>query len=304
MNKGKTILVVGSIAIDTLETPMGIRNDILGGSASFFSVAASLLAPIKMVGVVGGDYPEKGRDMFLSRGINIENVQVADGKTFRWGGRYSDDYLLRDTLFTELGVFGSFSPEIKADDRHSPFVFLGNIQPSLQLKVADLMISPEYIISDTMNLWIDLFPEKLNDVIKKSDVFLINQEEAEQLSGTADVFTASKIFLEMGPDVIVIKMGADGSFLAQKNKNVFVPAYPIEKLIDPTGAGDSFAGGFVGCLSKQPVPNFIESVICGSAMASFCVEGFGLESLMCASHKQLAARIDKIKGSMAEATAI
>ena len=137
MKKGKTILVVGSIGIDTLETPMGIRNDVLGGSASFFSVAASLFAPIKMVGVVGDDYPEKGRDLFLSRGINLENVQIADGKTFRWGGRYSDDYLLRDTLFTELGVFESFSPEIKADDRHSPLVFLGNILPVLQLKVPD-----------------------------------------------------------------------------------------------------------------------------------------------------------------------
>ena len=304
MNKGKTILVVGSIAIDTLETPMGIRNDILGGSASFFSIAASLFAPIKMVGVVGADYPKKGHDMFLSRGINMENVQISDGRTFRWGGRYSNDYSSRDTLFTELGVFESFSPEIKAADRRSPFVFLGNIHPVLQLIVADLMISPEYIISDTMNLWIDLFPDKLNDVIKKSDVFLINHEEAEQLSGTADIISASKIFLEMGPTVVVIKMGADGSYVAQTNESVFVPVYPIEKLVDPTGAGDSFAGGFVGCLSQQSVPDFVEAVICGSAMASFCVEGFGVESLLCASNERLAARIHKIKDSIAERTTI
>ena len=304
MNSGKTILVVGSIAIDTLETPMGIRRNMVGGSASFFSIAASMLAPIKTVGIIGDDFPEKGHDMFLSHGINMDNVQTANGKTFCWGGRYSDDYSSRETIYTELGVFESFSPEIKSEDRHSPLVFLGNIQPSLQLKVANLMISPEYIISDTMNLWIDLDPDKLKDVITKSDIFLINHEEAEQLSGTADIVAASQIFLEMGPSVVVIKMGAEGSYVAQKNTGVFVPVYTTKNLIDPTGAGDSFAGGFVGYLSQQPVPDFVEAAVFGSAMASFCVEGFGVEPLMFVSQEQLATRIDKIKATMSEGTTI
>ena len=300
MNKQKNILAVGSIAIDTLETPMGSCHDVLGGSASYFSVAASLLAPVKLVGVVGKDFPEKGWEMFKSRSINVDNVQIAQGKTFRWGGKYNDDYSSRDTLFTHLGVFESFLPSIRKEDCGSPLVFLGNIQPNLQLVVADTAYSPEYIVSDTMNLWIDLFPEKLADVIKKSSVFLINHEEAEQFTGKADVVSAAQVLINLGPRVVVIKMGAGGSYISHNNRGVFVPVFPVERVLDPTGAGDSFAGGFMGYLSLVQSPDFIEAAIMGSAMASFCVEGFGLEALLGATAASLYDRIKIIKNSMSE----
>ncbi len=300
MNKQKNILAVGSIAIDTLETPMGNCGDMLGGSASYFSVAASMLAPVKLVGVVGNDYPEKGWKMFKSRNINVDNVQIAQGITFRWGGKYNDDYSSRDTLFTELGVFESFSPNIKQKDCNSPLVFIGNIQPDLQLVVANMVCDPEHVVSDTMNLWIDLFPEKLTDVIKKSSVLLINHEEAEQFTGRADIVSAAQILINMGPQVVVIKMGAGGSYVSHNNRGVFVPVFPVVRVLDPTGAGDSFAGGFMGYLSQTQNPDFIEAVIMGSAMASFCVEGFGLEALLEATAVSLYDRIKIIKGSMPE----
>jgi len=304
MNTGKTILVVGSIAIDTLETPLGNRTNLLGGSASYFSISAGLVAPVKIVGVVGEDYPEENRQVFLSREINIENVRVSKGKTFRWGAKYSHDYSTRDTIFTELGVFESFSPEINNCDCYSPLVFLGNIQPDIQLCVADMMISPEYLVSDTMNLWIDLYPKRLENVIKKSDIFLINHEEAAQFSGVSDIASAAKLFLDMGPSVVVIKMGAEGSYLAQNNSAIFIPVYPIKKLLDPTGAGDSFAGGFMGYLSKTSSPNFSEAVIAGSAMASFCVEGFGVEALLSATPERLKHRIKIIETLVSKRTII
>jgi sugar/nucleoside kinase (ribokinase family) len=300
MNKQKNILAVGSIAIDTLETPMGNCTDVLGGSASYFSVAASMLAPVKVVGVVGNDYPEKGWKMFKSRNINVDNVQIAQGKTFRWGGKYNNDYSSRETLFTDLGVFESFSPNIRQKDCGSPLVFLGNIQPDLQLVVADTVCGPEYIVSDTMNLWIDQFPEKLGDVIKRSSIFLINHEEAEQLTGKADVVSAAHDLINMGPRAVVIKMGAGGSYVSYNNGGVFVPVFPVKEVLDPTGAGDSFAGGFMGYLSQTQNPDFIEAVIMGSAMASFCVEGFGMEALLRATTASLYDRIKIIKNSMSK----
>ena len=300
MNKQKNILAVGSIAIDTLETPMGNCGDVLGGSASYFSVAASMLAPVKLVGVVGNDYPEKGWKIFRSRNINVDNVQIIRGKTFRWGGKYNDNYSSRETLFTDLGVFESFSPNIKKEDCDSPLVFLGNIQPDLQLKVFETICGPEHVVSDTMNLWIDLFPEKLTDVIKKSSVFLINHEEAEQFTGRTDVVSAARALINMGPRVVVIKMGAGGSYVSYNNRGVFVPVFPVERVLDPTGAGDSFAGGFMGYLSQTQSPDFIEAVIMGSAMASFCVEGFGMEALLRATAVSLYDRIKIIKISMSK----
>ncbi len=300
MNKQKNILAVGSIAIDTLETPMGNCGDILGGSATYFSVAASMLAPVKLVGVVGNDYPERGWKIFKSRNINIDNIQIVQGKTFRWGGKYNDDYSSRDTLFTDLGVFESFSPNIKEEDCASPLVFLGNIQPDLQIKVLDTVCEPECVVSDTMNLWIELFPEKLADVIKRSSIFLINHEESEQLTGRSDVVSAAQALINMGPRVVVIKMGAGGSYISYNNRGVFVPVFPVEKVMDPTGAGDSFAGGFMGYISQTQNPDFIEAVIVGSAMASFCVEGFGMGALLSATTALLYDRIKIIKNSMSK----
>ena len=300
MDKGKTILAVGSIAIDDLETPNGNRKNLLGGSASYFSVAAGLLAPVKLIGVVGDDYPEKGWQMFKSRGINVDNVHVQSGKTFRWGGKYNNDYSSRETIFTELGVFEAFKPSIQIKDCSSPLIFLGNIQPDLQLKVANFTSCAEHIVSDTMNLWIDLFPEMLNNVLAVSTIFLINHEEAEQFTGESDLSRAGRKLLDAGPNIVVIKRGDKGAYLLCENNEFFIPVFPVQKVLDPTGAGDSFAGGFMGYLSQTNKPDFLEAVLMGSAMASFCVEGFGLESLLKTTPSLLAGRVDSIKNLLLE----
>jgi len=294
----KTILAVGSIAIDTVQTPNGDRDNILGGSATYFSLAAGMFAPTKLVGVVGNDYPKAGWKLFKSHNINIDNVQVVDGKTFRWGAKYNHDYSSRDTLFTELGVFESFSPVIRGKDRQSPLVFLGNIQPDLQLEVARLVSSVEYIVSDTMNLWIDLYPDKIKEVLALSHIVLINHEEAIQLTGINDIPDAARMLHSFGPGVVVIKMGADGSYLSFNDRTIYVPVFPIERVVDPTGAGDSFAGGFMGYLAHAGKPDFIEAAIAGSAIASFGVENFGPESLQNITREGLDRRIASIRDSM------
>ena len=300
MNKQKNILAVGSIALDTLMTPRGNRQNILGGSATYFSISAGLLAPIKLVGVVGSDFPEDGWQLFRSRRINTDNILVENGPTFRWGGKYSDDYSTRDTLFTELGVFEKFYPSILDSDRNSPLVFLGNIHPDLQLSVAKLTLNADYIVTDTMNLWIDLFPEKVAEVLKLSTILLINHEEAEQFTGQSEIANAASELLSYGPEIVVIKRGADGAYLANGDVRRSVPVFPINMLNDPTGAGDTFAGGFMGYLSQSSQPDFLEAVIMGSAMASFCVEGFGVESLLSATPELLEHRVSTIKKTLME----
>jgi len=295
MNTYKSILAVGSIALDTLETVNGNRDEILGGSATYFAAAAGLLVPVKLVGVVGNDFPQEGWDLFQSRSINTGNILCQDGATFRWGGKYSPDYSTRDTLFTELGVFENFQPEINETDKSTPLVFLGNIQPDLQSSVAKETAAAEYIVMDTMNLWIDLFPEKVKDVFGLAHILLINHEEAEQITGKIDIGDAATALLEAGPDIVVIKRGSDGAYLALGKKRFSVPVYPIEKVIDPTGAGDSFAGGFMAYLSMHNNPDFLDAVVFGSAMASFCVEGFGVETLISATKENFYNRVSTIK---------
>jgi len=298
MKESKTILAVGSIAIDTLQTPNGNRSNILGGSATYFSLAAGLFAPIKLVGVVGNDYPEEGWHIFRSRQINMENVQIVDGKTFRWCGKYNHDYSTRKTIFTKLGVFESFSPIIHDKDCQSPLIFLGNIQPDLQLDVAKLVESPEFLVSDTMNLWIDTCKEKLMEVLAISNIFLLNHEEALQLTGEENLPAAANILRAMGPDVVIIKRGSDGAFLSFGEQTFYFPVFPIKNVIDPTGAGDSFAGGFMGYLAQSDKSDFIEAVLFGSAMASFCVEDFGPTSLLKVTRTDLDKRIAIIKSRM------
>ena len=296
MDKGKTILAVGSIAIDTLETPNGNRKNLLGGSASYFSVAAGLLAPVKLIGVVGDDYPEEGWQMFKSRGINIDNVHVQSGKTFRWGGKYNNDYSSRETLFTELGVFETFKPSIRAEDCDSPLIFLGNIQPDLQLKVASLAVGAEHIVSDTMNLWIDLFPKMLNKVLAVSTIFLINHEEAEQFTGESDISRAGRKLLAAGPKIVVIKRGAEGAYLVFENNEFFIPVFPVRQVLDPTGAGDSFAGGFVGYLAKSQDTSdtgLKNAMVHGSVMASFNVEDFSIRRLESLTQHEIDHRYER-----------
>ena len=299
MDKLNSILAVGSIALDSIDTPNGKKNNILGGSATHFSLAASFFTNVKIVGVVGNDFPNKAWKLFESKKINLDNLTISNGKTFRWGGRYNNDYSKRDTIFTHLGVFEHFVPKINSTDLNSKFIFLGNIQPDLQLAVAEQVLSPKLIVTDTMNLWIDLNPKILIKVLKRSNIFLLNDEEAYQFTGEKKPEIAAKQLHKHGPETIIIKMGSKGSYLSSKNISAYIPAFLIDSVIDPTGAGDSFAGGFLGFLSNaNNKPNIIDAVITGSAIASFCVEGFGVERLQSITINEINNRKQQIQSNI------
>ncbi len=298
MNDTKPILAVGSIALDSLETHDGSRREILGGSATYFSISASLFAPVRLVGVVGDDFPESGWKLLKSRGIDLTNVQIIPGKTFRWGAKYSDDFSTRDTLFTELGVFESFQPDIVDGYRDTPFLFLGNIQPELQMSVSGMVPGAELVICDTMNLWIDCNVEKLKSVLKKVNIFLLNDEEAFQLSGEENIYSAADCLLDMGPRAVVIKQGAKGALLAGSFGKIHVPVYPYVNVVDPTGAGDTFAGGLIGHISRHGTDDLTEAVITGAAVASYTVSGFGLEGILQATNDSIEERRNIIKKLM------
>lgn len=294
--KVKSTLAVGSIALDTLETDEQQQTDILGGSATFFAVAASLFAPVRLVGVVGSDYPEAGWRLFRDRNVDVSDVQQVAGRTFRWGGRYSSDFSTRETLFTELGVFESFQPRINPNNRQSGIVYLGNIQPSLQLAVCREMAGAPTVISDTMNLWIDRYPQQLQEVLAKTDIFLINDEEAAQLTGYNDLDSAARDLLAAGPKTVIIKRGREGALLAAGDSRRHVPIFPDVAVVDPTGAGDSFAGGLVGHLARHGLAELDRAVIVAAATASFTVEGFGLDGLLAATTAGIEQRADIIAG--------
>ena len=298
MTTTKSILAVGSIALDSLETVEGNRTEILGGSSTYFGLAVSLFSPVSLVGVVGNDFPQEGWDLFSNKKIDTKNVQVESGKTFQWGGRYSDDYSTRDTLFTDLGVFENFQPSISEEFKKTQFLFLGNIQPDLQLNVANQMDEAKTIVCDTMNLWIDLCPERLWDVIKSVNIFLLNDEEAIQLTQKVNIYDAANQLLDNGPSVVIIKQGKNGALLAYDDVRIHIPVFPVNKLVDPTGAGDSFAGGFIGHLVNHGNNDFIEAVITGSAVASFTVSGFGVDGLLAADMDSIQKRKDIIRASM------
>ena len=299
MKNNDSILAVGSIAIDSVETAHGSRENILGGSATYFSLSAGLVAPVKLVGVVGRDFPATGWDMFKQRNVNVDNIQTVEGKTFRWGGRYNADFSHRETLFTELGVFESFSPIINDNDLKCPLVFLGNIHPDLQLAVAQMSLKSKFIISDTMNLWIEMCPELLNKVLGLSQIFLINQEEAYQYTGIKDVSRSASALRGAGPGIVIIKMGANGAYITFNELEYNIPSFPVDRVVDPTGAGDTFAGGLVGHLSAHiDKPDFLGAVLAASAMASFCVEGFGPKMLLDVTKDQLNSRIKIIKSRL------
>ena len=294
--KVKSTLAVGSIALDTLETDARQQTDILGGSATFFAVAASLFAPVRLVGVVGSDYPEAGWRLFRERNVDVSDVQQVAGRTFRWGGRYSSDFSTRETLFTELGVFERFQPRINPVNRQSGIVYLGNIQPSLQLAVCREMAGAPTVISDTMNLWIDRYPQQLQEVLAKTDIFLINDEEAAQLTGHDDLDSAAGDLLDAGPATVIIKRGREGALLAAGDSRRHVPIFPEAVVVDPTGAGDSFAGGLVGHLARHGLAEMDRAVIVAAATASFTVEGFGLDGLLAATTAGIEQRADIIAG--------
>jgi sugar/nucleoside kinase (ribokinase family) len=281
------LLIVGSIALDTVATPFDRIDDALGGSAVYVSLAASYFSgPVYMVGVVGEDFDKEHIKLLEDHNIDLEGLKVVEGgKTFRWSGKYHYDLNVRDTLLTELNVFASFDPEIPEKYRKSRFILLGNIDPELQLKVLDQMEKPGFVICDTMNFWIEGKKQELLKVLKKADVLIINDSEARLLANEPNLIRAARMIRAMGPKYLIIKKGEHGALLFSDNTVFSAPAYPLENIYDPTGAGDSFAGGFVGYLHKTQdisIENLKRAVVFGSAMASFCVEKFstkGLENL-------------------------
>jgi sugar/nucleoside kinase (ribokinase family) len=278
-----SILVVGSVAFDSVETPFGKAEKVLGGSASFFSVAASFFVPVNLVGVVGSDFGEKERAAFAGRDIDLAGLEVADGLTFHWGGKYSFDLNSRDTLFTDLNVFQSFKPKIPAAYRQSKQVFLGNIDPELQRDVLDQVETPDLVACDTMNFWISGRLEELKKTLARVDTLLINDAEARQLSGEWNLVKAARAIRGMGPKTLVLKKGEHGVIMFTEQGAFAAPAYPLEEVFDPTGAGDTFAGGFLGYLAGAPARDeatLRRAVVMGSTLASFCVEAFSLDRLL------------------------
>lgn len=278
-----SILVVGSVAFDSVETPFGKAEKVLGGSASFFSVAASFFVPVNLVGVVGSDFGQKERAAFAGRDIDLGGLEEAEGLTFHWGGKYSFDLNSRDTLFTDLNVFQSFKPKIPAAYRQSKQVFLGNIDPELQRDVLDQVEKPELVACDTMNFWISGRLEELKKTLARVDVLLINDAEARQLSGEWNLVKAARAIRGMGPKTLVLKKGEHGVLMFTEQGAFAAPAYPLEEVFDPTGAGDTFAGGFLGYLAGAPTRDeatLRRAVVMGSTLASFCVEAFSLDRLL------------------------
>lgn len=287
-------LVVGSVALDTVETPLGSVQDALGGSAIYFSASASYFAPVNLVAVVGEDFRKAQLDFMTSRKVDLAGLEVRPGKTFRWGGRYGNNFNDRETLFTHLNVFEDFKPAIPEAYRDSQFIFLANIAPELQLEVLAQIRSPKLVALDTMNYWIDGSFSGLLDVLKKVDVLIINDSEAQQLAEEPNLIKAAKRIRDMGPDVIVIKKGEHGALLFGKEGIFWAPAFLMEEIDDPTGAGDTFAGGFMGYLAHSGTlshESFKSALVFGSVMASFAVEKFSLERLMHLGRDEIRTRV-------------
>ena len=291
-----SILIVGTVAFDAIETPFGKTDKIVGGAATYFCLAASNFSKnINLVSVVGGDFPKTAIKTLQKKNVNTEGLQIKEGeKTFFWSGRYHNNMNTRDTIETQLNVLEEFEPTVPEEFQQSEFLMLGNLTPSIQQKVLDQMKKrPKLIVLDTMNFWMDLFMDDLKKALKNIDVLTINDEEARQLSGEYSLVKAAKKILTMGPKYLIIKKGEHGALLFNKKEVFFVPALPLDEVSDPTGAGDSFAGGFVGYLEKTndiSFENMKRAVVYGSTMASFSVEKFGTEKLKSATLEQAEKR--------------
>jgi sugar/nucleoside kinase (ribokinase family) len=293
-----TLLVVGSVALDSVETPFGKAEEVLGGSATFFSASACHLTPVQLVGVVGDDYPVGKLDGLAKRGVDLSGLERAEGRSFRWRGRYRHDLNAAETLETHLGVFSNFSPKIPAQFRKAPFVFLGNIDPRLQLGVLTQVEKPKLVACDTMNFWIESRRPDLLELLKHVDCITLNDGEARQLTEKYNLIRAARWIMERGPRLVIIKKGEHGAFMFVGNTIFFAPAYPLEEVFDPTGAGDSFAGGFMGYIARSgdlSEANLRRAVIYGSAMGSFAVEKFSIERLLEIDAKQLAERVNDFR---------
>jgi len=290
-----SLLVVGSVALDSIFTPFGQTADALGGSAVYFSVAASLLHPVRVVGVVGSDYPVAALQRLSPRGIDWSGLERAQGESFRWKGKYSYDLQSRETLETRLGVFAAFDPKLPPAAQNAKYVFLGNIDPVLQLNVLAQMKSPKLVVCDTMNYWIQSKKADLVALMKRVDMLLVNDGEARELSGDWNIHRAGKWILARGPKRVVIKQGEHGALLIEPDRTFYVPAYPLEEVFDPTGAGDAFAGGFMGYLARVDSlapAQLRRAMVYGAAMGSFAVQGFGVKGFEGIDYDAVRARVE------------
>ena len=290
-----SLLVVGSVALDSIFTPFGETADALGGSAVYFSVAASLLHPVRVVGVVGNDYPVEALELLSKRGIDWSGVERAEGESFRWKGKYSYDLQSRETLETRLGVFAAFQPKLPPAWSDAKYVFLGNIDPVLQLNVLDQMKAPKLVVCDTMNYWIKSQKADLLKLLERVDILLVNDSEARELSGDWNIHRAGRWILARGPKRLVIKQGEYGALLIEPERAFYVPAYPLEEVFDPTGAGDAFAGGFMGYLARvdSTAPGQLRrAMVYGAAMGGFAVQGFGVKGFDAVDYDTVQRRVE------------
>jgi sugar/nucleoside kinase (ribokinase family) len=289
-----TVLVVGSVALDSVETPFGKAEEALGGSGTFFAASASHFTSVRLVGVVGDDYPFQRLQILEGRGVDLAGVERTDGESFRWRGRYRHDLNTAETLETRLGVFSHFRPKIPAQFHHTPYVFLANIDPRLQLDVLRQVEQPKLVACDTMNFWIESRRSDLLALLPHVNILLLNDAEARQLTEQANLVKAARWIMERGPQHVVIKKGEHGAFMFTPEAIFFAPAYPLEDVFDPTGAGDAFAGGFIGYLAKTgkvDETHLRRAVVYGSTMGSFAVERFSIDRLLEIDPRDIADRL-------------
>ncbi|MDD5449275.1 MAG: PfkB family carbohydrate kinase [Candidatus Omnitrophica bacterium] len=295
-----SLLVVGSVALDSIETPFGKRREILGGSATYFSISASFFTGVRLVAVVGADFPKRYAQKLEERGVSLEGLELKKGgRTFRWKGRYEYDMNAAHTIFTKLNVFKNFSPRIPDEYRKTPYVFLANIDPDLQLAVLKKVLAPRLVACDSMNFWITNKSKALKKLLGKIDLFFLNDSEARLISGEVNLMKAAKYVFSLGPQRIIIKRGDSGALFMTRQGGCFsAPAHLMETIKDPTGAGDSFAGGFMGYLGRtndRGDKAVRKAVIYGTVMASFCVQDFGPERLLTLKPADIKKRFDDYK---------
>ncbi|MBA4072620.1 MAG: sugar kinase [Gemmatimonas sp.] len=289
-----SLLVVGSVALDSVETPFGKADEVLGGSATYFSASASHQTPVQLVGVVGNDYPVERLEALRVRNVDLAGLENAEGESFRWRGRYRHDLNSAETLETRLGVFSHFRPKLPDQFRSAQYVFLANIDPRLQLQVLEQVEKPRFVACDTMNFWIESRRGDLLDLLGRVDLITLNDGEARQLTEQSNLVQAARWILARGPRTVLIKKGEHGAFMFTRDSIFYAPAYPLEAVFDPTGAGDSFAGGFMGYLARTKDlsdANLRRAVVVGSAMGSFVVEAFSITRLLSVTRGDIDRRV-------------